>query len=157
MTPSILFFGNDTCHRLPVLAAAGFAVEHCSSVAQLSGALSAGPEPKAVLLCDHDGRLPEDAIALVRTYPAVPLILFRETNHLWDEAAFDLVIPVLTPPPTWLNEIAALLRNPPLTHPRLVYSQPQPTPAGIHAAHPSPGPGPAPAPVPGRNRSTRSA
>ncbi len=161
MSASILFFGSDTCHRLPVLAAAGFEVEHCPSIAQLSATLSAGPEsrpaPQAVLLCDHDGRLPQDAITLARTHPAISLVLFRETNCLWNEADFDLVIPVLTPPPSWLHDLGALLKNPLHSGPRLVSPQLVPSPPGPLSAQPAPFPGPSPASVPAPGRSTRSA
>lgn len=147
MATRVIYFGNDSCHRLPVLTAAGFSVEHCPSLAVLGDALSAAPEPRAVFFCDHQGRLPHDAILLVRTHPGVLVILFRETNQQWNEAEFDLVIPILTPPHSWLGEIELLLENPVLHRPRRVHSQPATAPAGFCATETAPPTPPGPASV----------
>jgi hypothetical protein len=172
MVARVLYFGKDSCHRLPVLAAAGLTVEHCPSIAQLSHALATSHEPHAVFFCDHDGRLPEDGIALVRTHPAVRVILFRESNHLWNETDLDLVIPLLTPPPSWLRDIAKLFESPHRRH--LVHPQPQPetlresgsteprtapdaSAPGPASARPSPMLPPRRSPGPDDNRSSRSA
>ncbi len=132
MATRVLYFGNDSCHRLPVLAAAGFGVEHCPSLATLRDSLSSAPQPRAVFFCDHASYLPHDAITLVRTHPAVRVILFRETNQQWNEAEFDLVIPVLTPPPSWLTDVSRLLESP-LHRPRSVHSQSVPGGSSISA------------------------
>jgi hypothetical protein len=111
MAANIVYFGVDTCHRLPVLQRAGYSIENCSSVLQLDAVLDAGHPAEAVLMTDHDGNLPQDAITLTRSRSVAPLVLFRDSDCSYAESAFDLVIPSLTPPEQWLEQIASLLEE----------------------------------------------
>lgn len=125
MAATLVYFGLDTCHRLPVLVRAGYFVENSLSIPRLGVALDPRIEsrndPEAVLMADHDGRLPQDAIALIRARCCAPLILFRDSNHSYAESDFQLVIANLTPPEQWLHQIAALLRQN-----RLLRARPEP-------------------------------
>jgi hypothetical protein len=111
MAANIVYFGVDTCHRLPVLERAGYSVENCYSVLQLDAVLDSGRPAEAVLMTDHDGNLPQDAITLTHSRSVAPLVLFRDANCSYAETAFDLVIPSLTPPEQWLEQIASLLEK----------------------------------------------
>jgi len=109
MAANLVYFGVDTCHRLPVLMRAGYTVENCYSALQLEAVFDSISPAEAVLMTDHEGKLPQDAITLTRCRPVTPLILFRDSNHSYAESAFDLVVPSLTPPGQWLEQIALLL------------------------------------------------
>jgi hypothetical protein len=145
MATRVIYFGNDNCHRIPVLAAAGFHVEQATTLAALRIALSSDPLPRIAFFCDHQGRLPHEAIALARAHSAIHAILFRETNLQWNEAEFDLVIPALTPPPSWLDEIAQLLEIPFAEAP--IPPRPQLVPAPSAASPSAPPPPFAPGPA----------
>ncbi len=105
----VIHVGADNCHRLPVLENAGYRIDLCASIPQLRDALESEDPPDAVLISEGDGGAHQDAVALARAHLAAPIILFRETQRDYSESAFDLVIPVLDPPRTWLPEIAALI------------------------------------------------
>lgn len=109
MAARILYFGRDTCHRLPVLVRAGYAVVNCTSLEELCASLESAPTPRAVLMADNNPRAAQQGIALLRSRSPVPLILFRDSYRVLAEAPFDLIIPTLTPPAQWLAEIASLL------------------------------------------------
>jgi hypothetical protein len=111
MAANLVYFGVDTCHRLPVLMRAGYMVENCGSALQLEAVFDSSCPAEAVLMTDHEGKLPQDAITLTRSRSLAPLILFRDSNHSYAESAFDLVIPSLTPPGQWLEQIALLLEE----------------------------------------------
>jgi hypothetical protein len=111
MATRIIHFGEDTCHRLSVLKSAGYFVAECDDVTQLQAALQSELGIDAVLLTDREGEAFEDAIRIARSFSSVPLILFRDTNLNIAEAGFDLVIPVLTPPEQWLDELGALIKR----------------------------------------------
>jgi hypothetical protein len=108
---NLVYFGVDTCHRLPVLTRAGYTVENCHSALQLEGVFDSSCPAEAVLMTDHEGKLPQDAITLTRSRSVAPLILFRDSNHSYAESAFDLVVASLTPPGQWLEQIAVLLEE----------------------------------------------
>jgi hypothetical protein len=108
---NLVYFGVDTCHRLPVLARAGYTVENCYSALQLEAVFDSSCPAEAVLMTDHEGKLPQDAITLTRSRSVAPLILFRDSNHSYAESAFDLVVPSLTAPGQWLEQIAVLLEE----------------------------------------------
>jgi hypothetical protein len=109
MAAKIVYFGADTCHRLPVLRRAGYFVENCRSAEHLAALLGSGGID-AVLATDRDGDVPDGLVALVRSRWTVPVILFRDSNRDCNERRFDLVIAALTPPPRWLGELDDLIR-----------------------------------------------
>ncbi len=105
MAARVIHFGPDDCHRLMVLRSAGYAVDGCTSLAQLRDALLAGGEADAVLLSDGSGVALEEAASLARSYSSGPVVLFSGTNRAYEGAAFDLVVHSLTPPEAWLYEV----------------------------------------------------
>lgn len=109
MAARIIHFGADNCHRLWVLKSAGYFIEDCQSVVQLHAALQSGSDPDAVAFTENERFAPEEAVAVTRSHSSAPLILFRETHNDCMESVFDLVVPVLEPPETWLNSVAALI------------------------------------------------
>jgi hypothetical protein len=111
MAAKIVYFGTDNCHRLPVLRRAGYVVENCQSAEHLRGLLASG-DIDAVLTTDREGDVP-DVVALVRSQSALPLVLFRDSNHSSNERRFELVIAALTAPPNWLAELALLIHAAP--------------------------------------------
>ncbi|MGB6686871.1 MAG: hypothetical protein WBE76_03420 [Terracidiphilus sp.] len=111
MGARIVHFGSDTCHRVPVLKSAGYSIDDCRSVAQLHSALQMSAEAAAVVMTEPDGTAPERAISITRSSSTAPLILFPSRGLEYKESDFDLVVPVLTPPEQWLNDIAALIQR----------------------------------------------
>jgi hypothetical protein len=109
MTARIVYFGEDTCHRLSVLKRTGYFVADCKSLEQLHTTLQFWTEADAVLMADDNGDISRDAIALTRSRSSALLILFRDSNRDDAESDFDWVVPVLTPPSNWLKDIAALI------------------------------------------------
>lgn len=111
MSARIVHFGTDSCSRLLVLEHAGYHVEHCPSVARLGFALTAGREADAVVITEDPKTPRREAITLIRSHSSAPLILFQTTGSGYNEADFDLVIPVLTPTREWLEKIAAAIER----------------------------------------------
>jgi hypothetical protein len=68
-------------------------------------------EAAAIIISDDDIRLSRDAITLVRSRSHSPLVLFQSVPDHYDESQFDLVIPVLTNPRDWLQELTALVEQ----------------------------------------------
>jgi hypothetical protein len=111
MAARIVHFGADSCSRLLVLEHAGYDVDHCPTVLMLDSALKTGREADAVLMTEDPRASRREAISLVRSYSAAPLVLFQTVGPTFDEPEFDLVIPVLTPPREWLEKIAATIES----------------------------------------------
>ena len=110
MPARVVHFGPDDCHRLTVLRSAGYTVEDCRSLLQLRVTLETGDVPDAVLMSD-DGVSPEEAVAIARTHSSNPVILFRSTNMDYEDCGFDLVVPCLTSPEIWLNDVDAVIEK----------------------------------------------
>lgn len=111
MPARVVHFGPDDCHRLMVLRSAGYTVEDCRSLLQLRDALADGASPDAVLMSDGDGVSPQEAVGIARAHSSNPVILFRSTNMTYEDCRFDLVVPCLTPPEVWLNDVDALIEK----------------------------------------------
>lgn len=109
MAARIVFVGTDTCHRLPVLVQAGYQVEHYESRASLGEAMQPDPDIDAILLTDLDPDFAERAVAIAQSCRACPVILFRDHNSDSRFGAFDVVIPPLTSPRKWLEQIGFLV------------------------------------------------
>lgn len=92
-----------------VLRSAGYAVEACDSFGQFHAFLAGDEAADAVLLSEDECFFPEDAALLVRSYSEAPVILFRNTNRTCEEVRFDLVVPSLTPPQVWLQDVDAVI------------------------------------------------
>ena len=109
MAARVIHFGQDDCHRLMVLRSAGYSVDDCGSLMQLRARLATGASAEALLMSDAGGVEPDEAIALARTRSSLPVILFRSTNLAYEETGVDLIVPCLTPPEIWLDEVEALI------------------------------------------------
>ncbi|HUB28717.1 MAG TPA: hypothetical protein VL967_03430 [Terracidiphilus sp.] len=109
MVARILYFGRDTCHRLPVLASAGYSIESCDSVEELAAALRSRDAASALLVSDKEVDVAGRAIALTRSHSSVPVVVFRDSNGDPAVTCVDLDVPILTPPSQWLPEISALI------------------------------------------------
>jgi hypothetical protein len=108
---TIIHLGTDDRHRIAVLKTAGYVVKNCDSFAQLHSALIAIPPADAVAISESRNELCEKAISLTRAASAVPLILFQSATSGFNESDFDLVVPVLTPPQVWIDEITRLIEE----------------------------------------------
>ena len=107
----VIHFGADDCHRLMVLRSAGYFVDDCQSLVQLRNRLAKDDAADALLISDAEGVEPNEAIALARTHPSAPVILFRSTTLAYQEAGVDLIVHTLTPPEVWLPEVDALIER----------------------------------------------
>jgi hypothetical protein len=108
---SIIYVGDDDCHRVAVLKTAGFEVNDCTSFAQLHSALTAFRAADAVAIAESHGQLPQKAISLTRASSSIPLILFQSAESLYDRAEFDLVISPCADPRKWLTDVQALIER----------------------------------------------
>lgn len=108
---TVLHFGLDQCFRLRVLESAGFAVEDCPSLDDLSAELLR--EPDAIVLEEEPEGQVIKAIALSRSYPDIPLVLFRSLDPVSEGPASsaDLTIPSFTAPELWLREIEDMVER----------------------------------------------
>ena len=94
-----------------VLQSAGYSVDDCGSLVQLRARLATSAAADALLLSDEGGVEPDEAIALAKTRPCLPVILFRSNNLAYEESGVDLVVPCLTPPEIWLNDVGELIEK----------------------------------------------
>ena len=111
MAARIVHFGADNCCRLLVLEHAGYEIDHCSSVVKLGLALTTEREADAVVITEDPEAPRREAIALVRSRCAAPLILFQTAGSGYEESDFDLVIPALTSTHEWLEKIGAIIER----------------------------------------------
>lgn len=107
MAARIVHMGGDGCSRLAVLQSAGYMVQDCASLPEFVTALNCPPD--AVVLTELDGDPNEAVLAVARECSPVPVILFQSPDCHCPVWEFDLVIPNLTPPRSWLDKIAALI------------------------------------------------
>jgi hypothetical protein len=109
---TILYVGNDICHRIDVMERSGFDVLHCDCAiggfrdafaeARLISAITFGNAFHSPLL---------EAASTARTLSAAPLVLFEDPAIKCHEHAFDLVIPAHTPPADWLRSLEELIEE----------------------------------------------
>ena len=104
-TARIIQFGEDICHRLKVLKGAGYVVAKCESITEIESWLHSSEPPDAVVVMDEFGKASRDAVFLAKGELSLPVILFATTEESHTDSSFDLVIPVLTSPETWLARI----------------------------------------------------
>lgn len=111
MPARIIHVGADLCHRVGVLENAGYRVRECSSLSDLRKALASDPQPDAFIVIEDHAGLFRQAVALIRAYSQLPLILFGEPQRNCAETPFefDLVIPFLVAPDIWLTDVAILI------------------------------------------------
>jgi hypothetical protein len=95
---------------IPVLESAGFRVNVRSSIELLIEELQR-QDAAAVAVPEQLGLKVENLITEVRSRSSAPVILFESGLGQQLEAEFDLVIPVLTSPERWLQDIAGLINR----------------------------------------------
>lgn len=106
--PSIVFFGPDDSLRIPVLAHAGYRVEACEALAELSRILDA-PGLDALICSEAPGRPADAAALLARRRGDLALILFQHPAMDTRDSLFDMVIAPGTLPGRWLQMVAERL------------------------------------------------
>jgi hypothetical protein len=108
MAATIVHFGVDSAIRVPVLKSAGFEVDVCSSVDSLIEELERR-HVDAVVLPDKSAENLDSIVTFARWRPSTSVVVFEEVPDQPDDAKFDLVVPVFTPPQKWLADIAQLI------------------------------------------------
>jgi hypothetical protein len=111
MAATVIHFGIDDLHRIPVLRQAGYVVEDCLSVRSLHSALIQYPDPDAVAMAESDAMNGNEAISLVRSHSTAPLVLFQGWQMFFEASEFNLVVPRLTHPRVWLVDLADLIER----------------------------------------------
>jgi hypothetical protein len=111
MFARVIHFGQDDCHRLMVLRSAGYLVKDCLSLNQLRAALETADVPDAVLMGDCDGAIASEVTAIARDHSARVMVLFRNDNLALEGSGFDLIVPCLTPPEVWLEQLDVLIEK----------------------------------------------
>ena len=109
MAARIVFVGKDTCHRLPVLVQAGYQVKSFESLGSFRDTMRPGTEAEAILLTDLDAGSADSALVVARNHCSAPVILFRDHNWDYQFRNFDLVVPPLTAPRKWLEQMEFLI------------------------------------------------
>lgn len=113
MAARIVHFGMDFSYRLAILAHAGFEVVECDSLEQFCDTLRNKSGIVAVILSEGEGRTcaAKQAAKLAHSECKAPVILFRSAAPWRQYPEIDLVIPSLTEPSVWLEEIHQLLER----------------------------------------------
>lgn len=99
---TILYVGDDFCHRIPVMESRGiYVVRTACSVEGVRSSLAKSDGFSAVTF--HNDRFPpaEPVVSAAREIFAAPLVLFRNPAVDCNERAFDLIIPVPMSPEVW--------------------------------------------------------
>lgn len=109
MSGTVVHLGPDTCHRLRIVASAGYSVYDCDTLQELEAAL--GGDVSAVVLTTGTGALASAAISLTRSRTWVPLILFGDTDEDEDGSGFDLYVPAFTRPQDWIGRVTELIEQ----------------------------------------------
>jgi len=106
-TSTILHVGEDVSFRIPVIRSTGCVVVQApQTVLGVERMLRPSPAFGAVIV-HHDIRpISHELARALRRVTPVPLVLFDNPAYAADEKQFDLVIPALTWPDTWLEAIA---------------------------------------------------
>lgn len=107
---TVLYVGDDICHRIPVMESNGILVfrSECS-VGGLRTSLAKGDLFSAVTFHNDIVAPASKVVSIARELCHAPLVLFRNYSIDCDETAFDLVIPVPMPPEVWTKSIAAAI------------------------------------------------
>ena len=107
MASRVVYFGEDTCYRIAVLEAAGYAVEHCRSLEELLAA--AGEDGCPVLVTEEAASA--EFLAVARSCALGPLVLFRNSHRSMSESAFHVVVPVVHRPESWLADLGRAIER----------------------------------------------
>ena len=107
---TVLFVGEDHCHRIPVMESKGIRVARSAcSVAGVRAALAQGDWFSAVTFHNDLFAPPEPVVVAAREIISAPLVLFRNEVVDCNERPFDLVIPVPTSPEVWSRSLAQVI------------------------------------------------
>ncbi len=102
---SVIHYGFDSCHRIPLLSRAGFDVAGCDSLAGLRNLLEQSVFD-AILLTESPA---EPLIHTARRLSTAPLVWFPSDPSTERDERFDLIIPPLTRPEEWIASVQNLL------------------------------------------------
>jgi len=102
---SVVHYGIDSCHRIPLLSLAGFEVADCDSLAAFQHLLEVSAFD-AILVTET----PCDALLhTAHRLSDAPLVWFPSDPFPESDSRFDLVIEPLTPPREWIASMERLL------------------------------------------------
>lgn len=109
---TILYVGDDFCHRIPVMEMRGIHVVRSEcSVGEVRRSLAAGDGFSAVTFHNDLFAPAESVISAAREICSAPLVLFRNPSIDCNERVFDFVIPVPTPPEIWSNDLTEAIQE----------------------------------------------
>lgn len=112
MAANVLYFGPDEWSRVRVLKNAGYMVRECGKLQDLESALNAPPPPDAVMVSGAGRFFAHPAVEIVHAKMALaPVIIFPSQDEPAFEKSVDLVVPPLTRPTEWLQELADLIEK----------------------------------------------
>ena len=98
----ILYVGDDSCHRIPVIERNGMVVLRSSCSVDGVRAFLANNGRFSAVTFHNDLVAPAGAIVSVaRSLCRGPLVLFENSSVECDDRLFDVVIQVPTPPDVW--------------------------------------------------------
>jgi hypothetical protein len=107
----LYFSAADACRRPDVLRSVGFTVHECTAFAELAACLGAGENPDLVCVSDDGHGSAARALTLVRSLSTAPAVLFANGSEAVPESSWDLEVPALTHPGTWLSRIVELAKR----------------------------------------------
>lgn len=107
---TIIHFGADTSHRIPVLRAAGYDVAFCDTLREFEAIVNT-TTPDAVLFTVGDGDA-RSVVSTIHQWSAAPVIVF-DTDDYEQPVDFeiDLIVEPVTHPTIWLESIQQLIEN----------------------------------------------
>jgi hypothetical protein len=111
-TATILYVGDDICHRIAVMERSGFTV--LRSERSTSGVREAFAAVKAFsAITFHNVLDPPmlDVVSTTRALSAAPVVLFEDPFTKCDEHVLDLVVPAHTAPSAWLKSLQELIEQ----------------------------------------------
>jgi hypothetical protein len=114
---TILYVGDDICHRIPVMESNGILVfrSECT-VGGLRTSFAKGDLFSAITFHNDIAAPSDKVVSAARELCRAPLVLFRNYSIDCDDAAFDLVIPVPALPEVWSKTLAQAIRDSRKTH-----------------------------------------
>jgi hypothetical protein len=103
----ILHVGDDVQLRIPVMQWAGLTVLRCEcSIAPIRDTLTRKEAIDAIVFQTEGDMFAPAILTTVRFLSKAPLVLFQHALTVFERDTFDLIIPPITPPVVWLQELA---------------------------------------------------
>jgi hypothetical protein len=101
---TILYVGDDICHRIPVMRTACHLVFQSEDSVPAIRKAFAGGEAFSAITFNADISAPsEDVVQAARSLSAARLVLFENPSIYCDTSAFDIVISSFIDPSSWLK------------------------------------------------------